>query len=159
DIRDNRLVLAREIIVEPIDELLTGRCRSSRIGRCRCHRHVSVDLVLHKHNVMKSILRTTLRGVAVIPIVLATTLVGRAQTVITPPDNCYGPAQDVGRGREAAAQARQQLPVLRDDNVSSYVDDVGRRLVAAVPPDLRHAEFRYTFEPVNVREINAFALP
>src|SRR5207253_10760073 len=24
---------------------------------------------------------------------------------------------------------------------------------------LRHSEFRYSFEPVNVREINAFALP
>jgi predicted Zn-dependent protease len=39
------------------------------------------------------------------------------------------------------------------------VEDVGRRLVAAIPPELRHSEFRYTFQVVNVREINAFALP
>src|SRR5882724_922264 len=107
---------------------------------------------------MKSFHGTTSRGVASIAIVLATVL-ATAQTRITPPDNNYSPAQDVELGREAAAQARQQLPILRDDNVSSYVDDVGRRLVAAIPPELQHPEFRYTFEPVNVREINAFALP
>jgi len=100
----------------------------------------------------------TPRGLAAIVIVLAT-VVGRAQTRITPPKNNYAPAQDVELGQQAAAEARQQLPILRDDAASSYIDDIGRRLVAAIPPDLQHSEFRYTFEPVNVREINAFALP
>jgi hypothetical protein len=98
------------------------------------------------------------RGLAVVAIVLATALVN-AQTRITPPDNNYTPAQDVELGLRAAAEARQQLPILRDDLVSSYAEDVGRRLVAAIPPELQHPEFRYTFEVVNVREINAFALP
>jgi predicted Zn-dependent protease len=48
---------------------------------------------------------------------------------------------------------------MRDDEVTSYVEDVGRRLVAAIPAELRRPEFRYSFEVVNVREINAFALP
>ena len=48
---------------------------------------------------------------------------------------------------------------MRDDAVTSYVEDIGRRLVDAIPPDQQHPEFRYTFEVVNVREINAFALP
>jgi hypothetical protein len=82
-----------------------------------------------------------------------------AQTRIIPPDNNYPPAQDVELGRKAAAEARQQLPVLRDDLVSSYVENIGRRLAAAIPPELQHREFQYTFEVVNVREINAFALP
>src|SRR6185295_18687893 len=43
--------------------------------------------------------------------------------------------------------------------VSSYLEGIGRRLADAIPADMRHAEFRYTFEPVNVKEINAFALP
>jgi len=107
---------------------------------------------------MMSSLRRTSSGVAAIVIALATVL-ATAQTRITPPANNYTAAQDVELGREAAAQARQQLPVLRDDNVSSYVDELGRRLVAAIPPDLQHSEFHYTFEPVNVKEINAFALP
>src|SRR5215831_3320862 len=98
---------------------------------------------------MKSSLRTASRRVAAMAIVLATAVAG-AQTRITPPDNSYSPAQDVELGREAAAQARQQLPILRDDNVSSYIEELGRRLVAAIPPDLQHPEFRYSFEPVNV---------
>ena len=62
-------------------------------------------------------------------------------------------------GRQAAAEVRQQLPILRDDGVTSYLEDIGRRLAAAIPADLQRPEFHYTFEPVNVREINAFALP
>src|SRR5438093_4300497 len=82
-----------------------------------------------------------------------------AQTVVTPPDNNYPISQDVELGRKAAAEVRQQLPTMRDDLVTSFVEGVGRRLVTAIPPELQHPEFRYTFEVVNVREINAFALP
>jgi hypothetical protein len=82
-----------------------------------------------------------------------------AQTVITPPPNSYSPAEDVRVGQEAAAQAEKQLPIMHDDEVTSYIDGIGRRLVAAIPPELQHSEFRYTFKAVNVREINAFALP
>src|SRR5207302_10975285 len=42
---------------------------------------------------------------------------------------------------------------------TSYVQSIGRRLVDAIPPELQHPEFRYSFKVVNVREINAFALP
>jgi hypothetical protein len=48
---------------------------------------------------------------------------------------------------------------MRDDAVSSYLQDIGQKLVGAIPGELRHPEFRYTFEPINVKEINAFALP
>ena len=89
---------------------------------------------------------------------VASTLVS-AQTRVVAPDNNYTPAQDVEMGRQAAADARKTLPLMRDDNVTSFVEDTGRRLVAAIPPELRHPEFRYTFEVVNVKEINAFALP
>ena len=82
-----------------------------------------------------------------------------AQTVITPPDNKYSPAQDVQLGREAAQEMRQQLPILDDDEVKSYVEGVGRRLADAIPRELQHSEFRYTFDVVNVKEINASALP
>ena len=81
------------------------------------------------------------------------------QTRITPPENKYTPAQDVELGRQAAAEAERQLPILRDEVASSYVESIGRRLVSAIPADLRHPEFRYSFEVVNVKDINAFALP
>ncbi len=48
---------------------------------------------------------------------------------------------------------------MRDDAVTSYVEGIGRRLVAAIPENRRQPEFRYSFKVVNVREINAFALP
>jgi Peptidase family M48 len=82
-----------------------------------------------------------------------------AQTRVTAPKNKYDPADDVKIGREAAAEVERQLPVLHDDRVSSYVEELGERLVQTIPPDLRHPEFRYTFKVVNVKEINAFALP
>jgi Zn-dependent protease with chaperone function len=82
-----------------------------------------------------------------------------AQTHISAPDNKYTPEQDVQLGREAAQEMRQQLPIMNDDEVTSYVEGLGRRLVAAIPRDLQHSEFQYTFEVVNVREINASALP
>jgi beta-barrel assembly-enhancing protease len=82
-----------------------------------------------------------------------------AQTKIASPPNKYSVAEDVQLGREAAEQARDQLPIMRDERVTDYVEDLGRRLVDAIPADMRHAEFRYSFDVVNVREINAFALP
>ena len=82
-----------------------------------------------------------------------------AQTRVTPPKNKYSPADDVKLGRDAAAQAEQQFPVLRDDGLTSYLADVGRRLAGAIPPELQHPEFQYSFKVVNLREINAFALP
>jgi predicted Zn-dependent protease len=82
-----------------------------------------------------------------------------AQTVITAPKNNYSPAEDVELGRQAAAEVEKQLPMLRDDQVSSPISSLGNRLVGAIPEDLRHSEFRYSFQVVNVREINAFALP
>lgn len=82
-----------------------------------------------------------------------------AQTAVTPPKNKYDPKEDVQLGREAAAQVEQQLPILRDDNITSYVAGIGERLVRVIPANLQHAEFQYSFKVVNVREINAFALP
>ena len=112
---------------------------------------------MHKRDVMKRTIFTRPRAAAAF--VLGVSALLSAQTRITAPPNNYTPAQDVELGRKAAAEARQQLPIMRDDAVSSYIDDIGRRLAEAIPADLRHPEFRYTFEPVNVREINAFALP
>ena len=82
-----------------------------------------------------------------------------AQTPIEPPDNGYSPAQDVELGREAAAEVRKQLPLLTDDAVDDFVDRVGQRLVAVIPPHLQQPAFNYTFQVVNLKEINAFALP
>src|SRR4051794_9512897 len=95
------------------------------------------------------------RGAAAAVAVALTSTLVLAQTRVAPPNNSYTPAQDVELGRQAAAEARKTFPVMRDDNVTSFVEDTGRRLVAAIPAELQHPEFQYTFEVVNVKEINA----
>jgi Zn-dependent protease with chaperone function len=82
-----------------------------------------------------------------------------AQTVITPPKNKYTPEQDVQLGKEAAAEVRRDYPIIADDQISGYLERAGRALVAAAPPSLANPVFEYSFTPVNLKEINAFALP
>ena len=81
------------------------------------------------------------------------------QTKIVAPENKYSVQDDVKAGREAAGQVEEQLPILRDDGVDDYVERVGQRLVEGIPSEFRHSEFRYTFDVVNISDINAFALP
>jgi beta-barrel assembly-enhancing protease len=82
-----------------------------------------------------------------------------AQTQIKYHSNKYSVQDDVQLGREAARQAESQFPLLRDNEVQGYVEDIGRRLVAAIPSQFQHPEFQYYFKVVNARDINAFALP
>jgi Zn-dependent protease with chaperone function len=99
--------------------------------------------------------QTTVTAVALV----ASIAIVSAQTKVTPPSNKYSIQEDIKLGQDAAREARQQLPILRDETVHGYVERLGERLVAAIPADQRHAGFKYTFDVVNVREINAFALP
>lgn len=73
--------------------------------------------------------------------------------------NKYSPADDVKIGRQVAVQAEQQLRISPDREVTDYLERVGQRLVAAIPPEFQHPEFRYYFRVVEDRQINAFALP
>ena len=43
-----------------------------------------------------------------------------AQTKVTPPKNKYTPQQDVEIGREAAAEVRQQYPIINDSQIRGY---------------------------------------
>ena len=82
-----------------------------------------------------------------------------AQTQIKLPKNKYTPEQDVQVGREAAAEIRKQYPIIRDERIQKYLTTLGDRLVAAAPAELKQPVFEYSFTPVNLKEINAFALP
>jgi predicted Zn-dependent protease len=89
----------------------------------------------------------------------ALTLSAGAQTRIQPDRNRYSPQQDVQLGRQAAAEVRAKMPILDDERTESFVEAIGERLVAEIPDDLDQPAFRYSFDVVNLREINAFALP
>lgn len=91
--------------------------------------------------------------------IVLTPLTTFAQTKIKLHNNKFSTADDVKLGRQAAAEAEQQFPLLRDAEVNAYVERVGQRLVASIPAEFQHPEFRYYFKVVNASDINAFALP
>jgi Zn-dependent protease with chaperone function len=82
-----------------------------------------------------------------------------AQTAVKLPKNKYTPQQDVELGRQAAAEVRQQYPIITDKKIATYLSGLGDRLVAAAPAELKQPVYEYSFTPVNLKEINAFALP
>src|SRR5688500_18863209 len=82
-----------------------------------------------------------------------------AQTRVEMPKNKYNVQDDVKLGQDAARQVEQQMPIMRDNQIDDYVESVGQRLVSAIPEEFRQPGFRYSFDVVDARDINAFALP
>jgi len=78
-----------------------------------------------------------------------------AQTRIKPGFNLFSVAQDQEIGRQSAAEAERQLPILSDRSIEGYINAVGKRLAAVAPG----ANYPYQFKVVNTSDINAFALP
>jgi predicted Zn-dependent protease len=103
--------------------------------------------------------RSTLQPVLALVATLTIPLAADAQTRIDLHSNQFSPAQDVELGRRAAAEVRQELPIIRDGRTQNYVEQIGERLVRAIPGRLQQPRFRYTFEVVDRKDINAFALP
>src|SRR5690606_34383883 len=95
---------------------------------------------------------------AALALVVAAVTTG-AQTRIEPPKNKFTPEQDVELGREAAAEVRKQYPIIENRQVREYLDELGDRLVEHAPSQFHYPQFEYSFTPVNLKEINAFALP
>jgi predicted Zn-dependent protease len=63
--------------------------------------------------------------------------------------------QEIELGREAAAQVEREQPILEDERVASYIDDLGQFLVEYSG----RANIAYQFKVVDSADINAFALP
>ncbi|HET9359261.1 MAG TPA: M48 family metallopeptidase [Vicinamibacterales bacterium] len=82
-----------------------------------------------------------------------------AQTAIKLPKNKFTPQQDVQLGREAAAEIKEQYPIIKDERITKYLARLGDQLVAVAPSELKQPVYEYSFTPVNLKEINAFALP
>jgi predicted Zn-dependent protease len=78
-----------------------------------------------------------------------------APTEVKPGFNLFSVEQDVEIGRQSAAEAERQLPILNDRSVEGYIDEITRRLAAGAPG----AKFPYQAKVVNATDINAFALP
>jgi Zn-dependent protease with chaperone function len=82
-------------------------------------------------------------------------LTASAQTKIKAGFNLFSPQDDANIGAQSAAEAEQQLPILRDPAVEGYVNRIGQRLAA----NAGGPSFHYQFRVVNASDINAFALP
>ncbi|MDT5269762.1 MAG: hypothetical protein QOH49_1948 [Acidobacteriota bacterium] len=111
---------------------------------------------------MMTIRRNRSRGLSALVLTAAMfvmPLAALGQTPVSAPKNKYKVSDDVQAGQQAAQQVYQQMPILNDSSVKSYVNTVGQRLAAAIPAEFQHPEFRYTFDVVDARDINAFALP
>jgi Zn-dependent protease with chaperone function len=92
---------------------------------------------------------------ALLVVVLLTPGLALAQTKVKSGFNLFSAEQDVEVGRQSAAAAEQQLPILRDAVVQNYVNRIGQNLAR----NAGGPNFQYQFRVVNSSDINAFALP
>ena len=106
-----------------------------------------------------TITSTSVRAAAFVMVAAASAITLLAQTPVKLPKNKYTPEQDVKLGREAADEVRRQYPIINDPRIAGYLGGLGDRLVAAAPPEFKQPVYEYSFTPVNLKEINAFALP
>ena len=69
--------------------------------------------------------------------------------------NLFSVEQDIEIGRQSAAEAEKQLPILRDAALERYLNTLVRALAANAPG----ARYPYRVRPVNSEDINAFTFP
>ena len=96
---------------------------------------------------------------AAVVLLAGSPLLSLAQTVVKLPKNKYKVQDDVQLGQRAAREVEQKMPIMNDAQAEAYVERVGARLVAAIPPEFQQPAFDYRFKVVNANDINAFALP
>lgn len=111
---------------------------------------------MRKYNLGKSLAAIVLAW-TIIMLPMAATV--SAQTQIKMPKNKYKIQDDVKIGREGSAEAEKVFPIITDAQMSQYIENVGRKLVNAIPSQFQQSAFQYRFKIINARDINAFALP
>jgi predicted Zn-dependent protease len=80
---------------------------------------------------------------------------GRFQ--VLPGFNQYTPEQDIELGQQAAKEVNRTMPVLPESHeLTRYVQSLGQQLASRAPSENK---WPFSFHVVNVKEINAFALP
>jgi predicted Zn-dependent protease len=92
----------------------------------------------------------------VVASLLVTMTILAERTKLKPGFNTFSPAQDIEMGKQVAQEAEKEFNLITDREVTSYVANLGQRLVARAPNENK---FPFTFKVVDEKEINAFALP
>ena len=99
------------------------------------------------------------RAWSLVALLLAAGALPLAQTKVTPPKNKYTPEQDVAARARSGGGSPQAVPGDRRRGDRVVPRTPGRSAGRAAPPELNHPVFEYSFTPVNLKDINAFALP
>ena len=107
----------------------------------------------------RSILGRNLAAFSLVWVLLMMPMAALGQTQVKLPKNKYKVQDDVKIGQEYSKKVENEFPILRDRESQRYIDEVGNRLVNAIPREFQQPAFRYSFKLVNTRDINAFALP
>jgi predicted Zn-dependent protease len=95
-------------------------------------------------------------GVLVMFLAFGLGLTARAdRTQIKPGFNLFSPQQDIDLGQKYSHEVERQLSMCNDPRVDTYLNALGKRLVAHAPS----APYLYQYKCVNDMAINAFALP
>jgi peptidase M48-like protein len=97
------------------------------------------------------------RAVACLCVAALAALAARAdnRTPLKTGWNLFSPQDDIKLGLQNSHEAEQQLPMLKDERVESYLNTLGKHLAEFAPGE----KYPYQFKCVNVADINAFALP
>src|SRR6185369_13260353 len=104
----------------------------------------------------QSTTRAAVAGALLLTLTLVPAVPGlAAPTQVKPGFNVFSAEQDVEIGRQSAAEAERQIPILNDRNTQRTVESIFERLAAAAPGN----KYPYQIRVVNARDINAFALP
>jgi Zn-dependent protease with chaperone function len=91
---------------------------------------------------------------AIIVLLTSGAIVAQLKT-LKPGWDLFSPQQDVQLGQEAKKQVEQQQPVVHDARITTYLQSLGQRLARSP-----HAgDWPFSFEAINDKNINAFALP
>ena len=68
-------------------------------------------------------------------------------------------SDDVALGTEAAAIVRARVALVKDDGVTAFVTEIGRRLVEALPDSARQPAFTYSFDILDEMYVASYGLP
>src|SRR3954452_8999471 len=74
---------------------------------------------------------------------------------LKPGFDLFTPEQDIKLGQQAKAEVEKTKPIIRDPKLEGYINGLGKRLAQSP----RAGTFPFTFQVVQDKNINAFALP
>ncbi len=96
-----------------------------------------------------------MKRIVVLCIGFALAAMGQQLRQLHPGFNLFSPEQDVQLGKEAKAEVEKTKPIVHDQRLDAYINGLGHRLNGSP----KTGKFPFSFEVINDRNINAFALP